>query len=79
VLICVTLNAINAGIFFTAAASFLTEDWTQVVFIDRCADSPSHIRACLLIGSEVNPAINPRIGDVVCDLLKRVVMQDDVG
>ena len=53
--------------------------WTQVVLINCASDSLTQPRACHLVGSEVYPAINAGVGDVVRNLLKRGVLQDDVG
>jgi hypothetical protein len=41
---------------------------TQVVFVDCRTDSPAQIRACFLVGPEVNPAVNTSVGDVVANL-----------
>jgi hypothetical protein len=52
---------------------------TQVVLIDGTAYSPAQSRACNLVESKMYSAVNPRIGDIVGNLLKRGVLQDDVG
>lgn len=51
----------------------------QIVLVDFTTESAALLRSCLLVGSEVDPAVNPRIGDVIRDLLERGVLQDDVG
>src|SRR6476660_5641286 len=52
---------------------------TQVVFIDGTAYSPAQSRTCNLVESKMYSAINARVGDIVGYLLKRGVLQDDVG
>src|SRR5580704_10161984 len=50
---------------------------TQVVLVDFSADGQSQHRACVLVGPEMDAAINTSVADVVGDLLERGVLQDD--
>ena len=52
---------------------------TQVVLVDCCADGPAQVRTSLLVGSKMYSAVNARVGNIIGDLLKRGVLQDDAG
>src|ERR1035438_5134249 len=52
---------------------------TQVVPIDGPAYALSQFLAGILVGSKMNPAVNASVRDVVSNLVKRAVLQDDVG
>ena len=62
-----------------ADPSVLIVHGTQVVFKNRSADSSPQVRAGLLVSSKMYPAVNARVGDVAGNLLKRAILQDDVG
>jgi len=51
----------------------------QVVLIDGSAYSPPQACACDLVGAEMYPAVNTRVGDIVSDLMERGVLQNDTG
>src|SRR5215469_10809089 len=51
----------------------------QVVLINRGSDGASQSRSGVLVGAEVNAAVDSGVGDVVRNLLKRRVLQDDAG
>ena len=53
--------------------------WTQVVLVNRGTDSSAQVRARLLVSSKMYPAVNARVRNVIRNLLKRGVLQDDVG
>ena len=50
---------------------------TQVVLVYLSADRPSQVRACYLDGPKMYPAVDARVGDIICDLLERRVLQND--
>ena len=52
---------------------------TQLVLADGPADGPSQSLASHLVGSKMDPAVNASVRDVVSNLVKRSVAQDDVG
>ena len=52
---------------------------TQVVLINGTAYGSTQLRACNLVGSEMYPAVDARVGDVVGNLSNRCVLQDDTG
>ena len=52
---------------------------SQVGLIDCGTDSPAQACAGDLISSKMYPAVNARVGNIVGNLLKRGVLQDDVG
>ena len=59
--------------------SFVIVRRTQVVFVNRSADSATEVRARLLVTSKMDAAVDARVGDVVGYLLERGVLQDDFG
>ena len=65
--------------FWDYAQSLVTVHGVQVVFVNRSADSLPEVRARLLITSKMYPTVNARVGDAVGYLLRRGVLQDDVG
>ena len=52
---------------------------TQVVLVDRRADSAAQGRASVLVGSKMYAAVDASVGYVVGNLLERGVLQDDCG
>src|SRR5215467_10034172 len=62
-----------------ADRSFVMVYTTQVVFVHGGADSSSEVRARLLVTSKMYPTVNACVRNVVGNLLKRSVFQDDVG
>jgi hypothetical protein len=52
---------------------------TQIVFEHRGPDSSSEIRARLLVAFKMYPAVNARVRDVVGNLPKRGILQNDGG
>ena len=50
---------------------------TQVVFVDGRANSPSEALTGILVGSKMDSAVDARAADVVGDLFKRGVLQDN--
>ena len=59
--------------------SLVTVHGTQVVLVDCGADSQPQGCASVLIGAEVDSAIDAGVGDIVRDLVKPGVLQDDAG
>ena len=51
----------------------------QIVFENRSADGTTQGCAGVLIGSEMNAAIDAGVGNVVGDLAKSDILQDDAG
>ncbi len=52
---------------------------TQVVLVDCRADCPSQARSCVLVSSKMYAAIDACVVDIVVNLLKRGVLQNDGG
>src|SRR5215472_6288625 len=65
--------------FYGFGQSFVMVHRTQVVLVDRGADSAAQIRTCFLVGPKMYPAVNACVGDIVGDLLKGGVLQNDGG
>jgi hypothetical protein len=62
-----------------SARSIGTVHGTQVDLVHGGTYSPTQERTCRLVSSKMYSAVNARVGNVVGNLIKRGVLQDDVG